>query len=648
MGDRGLPAAGGRDRAWRCLLTGRIPSSAAAMASAAALLAAAAGCGPAPSGGGDGSETERGAVEAAVPEIQGEGHLSPLAGREVITSGVVTAADSGLFYLQDPGGDGDAATSDAVLVESAGAPPSPGDSLRVTGAVEEHVPGGEQTANLSVTRIDASEVRVLAEDAALPEPVRLGSPGRIPPRVRVIGRDELPVDLRDPDEAASNPFDPDGEGIDFYESLEGMRVVVASPVTVSPTESFGEGEAEVWTLVEGGAHITPDDARTAAGGILLQPHPDNRGDHNPERVQVQFDRHLYPGAAPELAVGSSLSDVTGVVGYSFGNFEVNATREIEVDASRPEPGPTSLEGGAGRVTVATYNVLDLDPLPETAGRMERLGRQIAVGLKAPAVVALQEIRDSNGTRGGAESRETDASGTLRALADAVESAGGPRYEHVDVAPEPNTTGGVPGGNIRNAFLYDPARVELIEVTSLTPEVLRAADARDPEAFEEGRDPLAATFSVDGSRFTVVNNHFTSRYGSTPVFGAVQPFVQAGEEEREAQSRAVHDWVSRRLEEEPGAGVAVVGDLNTFEFTDDLATLLPGGDEPVLVNLVRDLPREERYSYNFEGNSQALDHVFVTEALAAGARIDAVHVSSDLPSGRAASDHDPMVASFSIP
>lgn len=629
--------------------TAFLPGAAALLAATVSLASVASlACGGAPSETPGEERREGRPVEAEIHRIQGEGHLSPLAGERVVTAGVVTAVDSGVFYLQAPAGDGRRATSDALIVAiGGGEAPSRGDSVRVTGRVEEHVPGGEETENLSVTRIEASSVQGLSRGADLPAPVRLGSGGRIPPEVHVIGEDELPVDLRTPPEAESNPFDPAEEGIDFYESLEGMRVVVAAPVAVSPTETFGEGEAEIWTLVQGGDHITPDDARTAAGGIRLQPHPDNRGDHNPERVQVQFDPHLYPGAVPVLAVGSGLPDVTGVLGYSFGNFEVNVTEEVRPEPASPEPGPTPLEGGEDRVTVATYNVLNLNPLRETSDRMERLGRQIAVGLNAPDVVALQEIQDETGTRGGEGNTETDATETLRALAAAVEAAGGPTYEFFDVAPEPNATGGVPGGNIRNAYLYDPSRVSRVDVTSLTPSVLREAGVRDPEAFEGSRDPLAATFSFGGHEFTVVNNHFSSRYGSTPVFGAVHPFVQAAEAEREAQSRAVHDWVARRLEGAPGARVVVLGDLNTFEFTDDLTEMLPG-DRGILANLLRDVPTEQRYSYIFEGNSQTLDHVFVTEALAPGARVDPVHLNSNLPAENAGSDHDPVVASLRIP
>lgn len=587
-----------------------------------------------------------------VAAIQGAGHMSPHQGEVVRTTGVVTAVDSARFFLQDADGDGNPATSDALVVAAGETElPSTGDSVRVTGRVREFVPGAEESASLSVTRIAADTVERLASGVPLPGAVRLGTGGRIPPEEVVISDDELPVDLTEPDEAAAADFEADSEGIDFFESLEAMRVTVSAPVSVSPTAGSEGGTVALWTLVDGGAHITPDDARTGAGGILLQPDPDNRGDQNPERVQLRLGQESNPRQGPPmLAVGSQLGDATGVVGYRSGNYHVRLTEPVDFKPSGVLPGGTSLRGSPDRVTVATYNVLNLNPLPKNEDRMERIGRQIAERLNAPDIVALQEIQDENGTRGGEENRETDATETLRALAEAVESAGGPTYEFVDVAPEPNTSGGVPGGNVRNAFLYDPERVERVEVVSLSPRELREVGTREPGAFEGGRDPLAVTFSANGRLFTVVNNHFTSRAGSTPVFGAIHPFVQAGEEDREAQSRTMHDWVIHRLEERPEVPVLVAGDLNTFEFTDDLSRILPGeGDGAILTNLLRQVPEDERYTYIFEGNSQALDHIFVSRDVADGARVDVVHVNTIFSyGGRASSDHDPVVASVPLP
>lgn len=610
-------------------------------------LAAACGGGNGPAVSGDGPGDGPGPVATTISEVQGATHLSPLADRRVAVAGVVTAVAEDGFYLQAPAGDGDPATSEGIFVATGTRPDrSAGDSVRVTGTVREFVPGGTETGNLSVTRLEASGQDLLAEGAELPAPVVLGTGGRLPPQDWVISDDELPVDLREPEEVATNEFEPDTEGIDFYESLEGMRVLVPDPVTVGPSERFGPGEGEVWVLSDRGAHVTPAGARTFRGGILLQPDPDNRGDQNPERIQLQYDPVLTGGAVPSLATGAELGDALGVMGYDFGNFQVVMTRAPRASGTPPPPETTQPRGADEVVTVATYNVLDLNPLPETGERMRRVGEHVAVRLGAPAVVALQEIQDENGTRGGAENPETDATGTLRALVDAIRAAGGPRYEAFDVAPAPGTSGGVPGGNIRNAFLYDPSRVELVDYRSLTPRVLREMDVRDPEAFQGSRNPLSARFLFAGDTVTVIGNHLTSRYGSSPIFGAIQPFVQAGEEARAAQARALHDVVAAELERDPGAAVIVLGDLNTFEWTDDLARLLAGaGEGAILHDLVLEVPAGERYSYVFEGNSQQLDHLFVTRALLEGAELDVVHVNADYPEDAPsrASDHEPLVA-----
>ena len=53
--------------------------------------------------------------------------------------------------------------------------------------------------------------------------------------------------------------------------------------------------------------------------------------------------------------------------------------------------------------------------------------------------------------------------TAQMLIDAIVAAGGPTYVYVEIAPAtPNSTGGEPGGNIRNGYFYNPDRVSLVE------------------------------------------------------------------------------------------------------------------------------------------------------------------------------------------
>ena len=59
-----------------------------------------------------------------------------------------------------------------------------------------------------------------------------------------------------------------------------------------------------------------------------------------------------------------------------------------------------------------------------------------------------------------------------------------------------------------------------------------------------------------------------------------------------------------------------------------------------------LPAAERYSYVFEGNSQALDHVLVSARLAGQPfAYDVVHVNAEFATH--VSDHDPQVARFLV-
>jgi predicted extracellular nuclease len=275
-------------------------------------------------------------------------------------------------------------------------------------------------------------------------------------------------------------------------------------------------------------------------------------------------------------------------------------------------------------------------------------------------VALQEIQDND----GAEITDVIAADlTLQTLVEAIVAAGGPEYAFIDNPFIGNgTSGGQPGGNIRTAFLYDPDEVELVEgsVTTITDPAQQIAQTEAFGAWQAGlnpfvdaRLPLVATFAAGGEEVTVVNNHFTSKGGSTPLLGAVQPPINGGEPQRVEQALAVNDFVADLLAEDRRANIVVAGDLNEFEFEEPLAALefgnVRGRGRAELFNLTDELPRDERYSFIFEGNSQSLDHILVSRSLRREAEFDAVHVNSefaDVP--ERASDHDPLLARIELP
>src|SRR5262249_43069615 len=155
-----------------------------------------------------------------------------------------------------------------------------------------------------------------------------------------------------------------------------------------------------------------------------------------------------------------------------------------------------------------------------------------------------------------------------------------------------------------------------------------------------RPPLVATFEFNGEEVTIVNNHFTSKGGSAPLLGNDQPAFNAGEVQRAGQAQAVNNFVDSLLASDPGAKVIVAGDLNEFQFEEPMqgvkgtasisdydvpgadpfnavAEYTPGGTA-VLNDLQDLLPEDQRFDYVFEGNSETLDHVLVTNGLTEGA------------------------------
>ncbi len=598
-------------------------------------------------------------------EIQGSGTRSPVAGSSVTTSGIVTAIDSNGFYIQDPTGDGDAATSDGLFVFTRTAPAvTLGQHVEATGLVSEFTPSGAAPGSLSITQLTATasgSVQILAQADQAPDiaPAQIGGAGgRLPPTESLT------------------------EGVAFFESLEGMLVTVKAPVATGPTNGFGE----IFTVVDDGnaANGASATGLTARGNLLTElgtPRFGDTdtvgGDFNPERIQIDDDSGLLRGfTTPAVDVGARLSDVTGIVTYEFGNYQVSATQAYTVAAPSPiarEDG--TLSGTASRLLVASYNAENLDPT-DGAARFERVAAEILGALNAADIVALQEVQDGDGPTNSAL---TSAAATLQALVDALNAAApaGVTYAYAD---NPfigdDTNGGQPGGNIRTAFVYRTDRVSLVEDSLRTVAAdgspLKAADAGQQSdaqnPFFSSRPPLAADFTFNGQTVTVVNNHFTSKGGSAPLLGSDQPPFNAGEVQRAAQAQAVNGFVDRLLAQDPDAKVMVVGDLNEFpgeqplsvltgeaslsgytvpgtDPIDATATYSPGGSA-ILSDLMDALPEAERYDYVFEGNSQTLDHVLITGGLLQGAEFDIVHINAEFADQT--SDHDPLLASLVVP
>lgn len=554
-----------------------------------------------------------------IHDIQGEGHFSKYEGLNVNgVEGVVTyVLGSNDVYIQDLEGDGDDNTAEGILLYKKGHGLVPGDVVKVSGQVKEHYIEGyddRYQVDLPSTEIAASTVEKVRSGETLPAPV-------------VIGKDRTaPTDVIDNDGLAV--FDPEEDAIDFYESLEGMLVQVDDAKVVAP-QNYGEVVVIPGTM----------EANTPAGGMRI-----SEGDFNPERITIDMNNESFVAKMGDQFNGS----IKGVMSYGYSNYKVLTKKDslpplVEGSNAREI---TSIVPADGKLTVASYNVENFSPKVDPA-KVTRLAEAIVKNLKNPDIIGLTEVQDNDGPT---DSGTTDASESAALLIETIKNLGGPTYKYTDIAPADKKDGGQPGGNIRVGFLYNENRVELMEGTKGSADQavgfengkLTLNPGRiDPtnSAYASSRKSLAAQFKFQGKSVIVVANHFNSKGGDQPLFGKNQPPVLKSEVQRMEIAKIVNGFVKDVKAKDPNANVILLGDFNDFEWSNPLQTLK--GNE--LVNMVENVPADQRYSYSYQGNAQVLDHILVTKNMEAATTVNMVHINSGFMEehGRA-SDHDPLI------
>ncbi|MGI8315495.1 chitobiase/beta-hexosaminidase C-terminal domain-containing protein [Halobacillus mangrovi] len=561
--------------------------------------------------------------ELEIHDIQGASHTSPYEGQVVEeVEGVVTKLDgSNGFYMQSVNPDDDVKTSEGIYVYKRNADVNVGDQVTVSGEVKEWREDGYSDADdLLTTQITASSVEVTESGQDIPEPVVIGE-DRTPP-TEIIENDGL------------QSFDPNEDGIDFYESLEGMFIELPDAKVTGPIKYD-----ELPVYVE----ASEDQLFTDAGGLLISPE-----DYNPERMLVDVD-----GIDVTAKTGDYFKEsITGVVSYDYSNYKIRVAGEFpQIYDGGTERESAKLKGLKQKLTVASYNVENFSAETDPE-KVEKIADSIVNNLNTPDVVGLIEMQDNNGAT---DDGTVDASESYQTLIDAIVEAGGPRYEFTDIAPQDKTDGGQPGGNIRVGFIYNPERVTLtdkpdgdaVTAVDVNEEGLTLNPGRvNPtnDAFYDSRKPLAAEFEFNGEKVVIVANHFNSKGGDDGLFGASQPVELGSEEQRIEQAKVINNFVQKVESEMKGANVVVLGDLNDFEFSAPIETL--EGD--ILANMIEEVPHDERYTYIYQGNSQVLDHILVNKDLKKQTKIETVNINADFSEvdGRA-SDHDPVLAQIHI-
>jgi uncharacterized protein len=661
-----------------------------------------------------------------ISQIQGSAYFSPVLAAQginnfniastgtVIVQAIVTAVDNDGtrqgFYITEESADWDAdvLTSEGIFVSTrndfgvglAVSGVNVGDLVTVTAQVMEY-----QAFSSMPKTILFNPTSVFVNTSGNPLPTVVLDASRPIPNSIFTG---VTPDFTDSADGPGDSFDASLYGISFWETVESMLVTIPDLVAADGFVSTSGGQpifqaystvhADADQLNSRGGYTTagdpplspPDTADTDDGTIQGGRHIHD-GDVNPDIIEIDFSGFAIDapaGLIQALTMGDELGDVTGIVEFDFTDrklFVMSYDSSQFVD-KQPAQETTTLGSGVRDLTIATFNVENLDP-GDGAARFAALANVIATNLNAPDIISVEEMQDNNGATNNGT---VDASLSWQMLVDALNAAvPGAAYQWVDQAPVNNSEGGEPGGNIRVGFLYNTNRVQLGDLPADATIAERrqytdrigdgVRDAGDLIGFSDdmiaGINPadwagtrlsLLAQFTFLGETIYVAANHFPAKGGSGDFWQLNQDLesgqpANSGWDKRNAVSADLYAMLDHIESNAPGVGIAAAGDFNDFYFARPLEVatgyVLPDGGARSggarFDNLtVTELTEAERYTYTFDGRSQAIDHIIVNSRLSSVASYDVVHLNTGYNASGTGpnadpslSDHDPAVASF---
>lgn len=561
---------------------------------------------------------------STIPELQGSGNTTPCEGHRDNIVGCITGVTATGFFFQDLTGDGDTTTSDGIYAYlwSSWTNPDilkPGDLVSVSGTVTEYY-GATEFAHRS-----ADPLQVNVTGACAP-----------PPPVTIL------------------PYlDPAADPQPLYEHVESMRVAMTfDGWVVGPTNRYASrypaGDPEIALVDYAGA--VPDDRRIF------------------ERDYTGYQGITYINGGlgvdlPDLDFGDPVagSAVTGILAYQYGKYTLliddPAVLQTRDNVDPPTEVPRLIPGsGAFDVCFLNANNLfdhindghgdwgDWAPGWPTSGAAEgealyrarlaevaevltrRTGDCLVAGLQE--VEGKQQVWDDLAAAVGASSVIGD--GPQYSWAGRYVETGDPR-------------------DIAQGFLVR-SDVQLLG-GGLTP-VSGApySDWATDGALDFVRTPAAGRFRFNAGTPNEValwaySVHFKAKSSSS---SCTTPDCT---DRREKEAADLRDIL---LHHQAAGEFAIAGgDFNDIHGSSPIR-IMDGepGPAPGLIGLWYEEAPDTRYSYIFNGESQALDHVYVTN-LAIGSRpwkrdLVVPHVQADFAARKRTSDHDPLRVLFWVP
>lgn len=541
-----------------------------------------------------------------IHDIQGCDQISPLNGQTVenITGIVTWKVDNG-FYMQGESEDDNECSSEGIYVFTGNYPTVlPGDKVEVSGKVDEFTPGDETDNNLSITEIDSKSIKVISTENVLPKPLLISGDGEYSAPDKVIEDDAL------------QNFDPTEDGIDYWESLEGMRVEVENARVVGPRNSYGE----IFVI----SQDSIDRNIVSSQGALLMTEVDN----NPERLLVSL-----PDAFKILVnLGDRFTTpLIGIIGYEYGNYRLIETNLPQVEKAVDIKETTLLVLTNNAIRFASYNVENLNRFDDA--RMKKVARQIARSMSAPDILVLEEVQDDSGIE---DDGTTSAAKNLQVLIQLIQDSGGPKYSFIDPKLSNNSSGGVIGGNIRTVILYRSDRgIKLVnsDISWIN---------TNNTAFNNSRQPMICEFEFKGQPFFVIGVHLVSNNLNTPLYGVVQPIEKPEEEKRITQAKWIAQILHKIIDNEGEVPFFIAGDFNDVPWSKTLTTIEDAG----MFNLSKKITENERYSILYEGNAILFDQILInTNSLSEVQAVTVLHLNTNIAEKSQVSDHDPFLIDF---
>ena len=611
----------------------------------------------------------------AIHEVQGSGDASPLVGQQVRISGIVvgdfqsittndpTDAPLDGFFVQEEDADADLnpATSEGIFVyDPGGLDVAVGDLVVVTGVATEF---------FTLTEIgNVSDITVVSSGNDLPTPA---SP-------------VVPTAVGDPT-------------VD-WEAIEGMSVTFSQPLFVTGMFPLGRyGELQLSAI---GAQDHPNQTNavgSAEAAAQRQLNLDARvilddGEDENESFPNGLDT-WNPNPTPYLGgpdgtlrSGDVVSDLTGVVHFSFGEFEVQPVNVA--DPNDPDgavtitrtPRPSTVPSVGGSLQVASFNVLNYFTTIDTGGAQcgPPSNPQGCRGADSQAEFDLQSAKIAAAIAGLDADIvgliELENNGTDAAISDLVAKVNTLTTRSYDYVP----TGFIGGDAIAVGFIYDTQTVETAGDFAVLDSSVSAAFIDD-----KNRPVLAQTFVEleTEATLTAAVAHLKSK--GSPCDDVANPgdaaFGVAGYPAgtdvsdpnfqgncnltRLAAAQVLGQWIAQDPTGTPSDNLLIIGDLNAYQ-NEDPITALEGQGYTDLHALGGTSWADGGHSYVFDGEHGTLDYVLANPKLleqVTGAA--AWHINADEPfaidyqdfnpPGQAttdafkSSDHDPTIVGLDL-